>query len=82
MLSSKHFIDQQINEARKALFGMRTRARELHLKVDIQVELFDKLVVSPGPVLLYGCQVWGFGDLKPVEIFYSKFLKRQLTGRL
>ncbi len=55
---------------------MRTRARELHLKIDIQIELFDKLVIL---VLLYGCEVWGLGELKPVEIFYRKFLKRQLA---
>ncbi len=55
---------------------MRTRVRELHLKTDIQIELFDKLVA---PVLLYGCEVLGFGDLKPIEIFYRKFLKRQLA---
>ncbi len=55
---------------------MSTRAWEIHLKIDIQIELFDKLVF---PVLLHGCELWGFGDLKPIDIFYRKFLKRQLV---
>ena len=38
-------------------------------------ELFDKTVL---PVLIYGCEVWGFVDLKDVEIFYRKFLRTLL----
>ncbi len=66
----KKGIDKQVSHTRNALLGMRTRARKLHLKIDIQIELFDKLVP---PVLLYGCEVWGFGDLKSIEIFKRKF---------
>ncbi len=55
---------------------MRTRARVLHLKTDIQIGFLEKLVF---PVLLYGCEVWCYGDLKPNEIFCSKILKRQLA---
>ncbi len=72
----KKGINKQISQARKALFGMRTAARELHLQIDIQIELFDKLVIL---VLLYGCEVWSFGDLKPIEIFHRMLLKRQLA---
>ena len=27
------------------------------------------------PILLYGCEIWGFEDLENIEIFYRKFLK-------
>ena len=27
------------------------------------------------PILIYGCEVWGFCNLDPIEIFYRKFLK-------
>ena len=30
------------------------------------------------PVLLYGCEVWGFVDLARIEVFYRNFLKRLL----
>ena len=31
------------------------KCRKLMLSLDIQVELFDRLIV---PILLYGCEVW------------------------
>ena len=27
------------------------------------------------PILLYGCEIWGFENLESIEIFYRKFLK-------
>ena len=27
------------------------------------------------PILLYGCEIWGFENLEIIEIFYRKFLK-------
>ena len=37
------------------MFGLRKKCRNLMLPLDIQTELFDRLVV---PILLYGCEVW------------------------
>ena len=65
-------IEKQISQATKAMYGLITKARRLFLPLDIVCELFDKTVL---PVLLYGCEIWGCGNLYPVEIFFRKFLK-------
>ena len=53
-------IKKQVNQARKAMFSLITKSRRLALPVDIQCELFDKIVV---PILLYGSEVWGYSNL-------------------
>ena len=43
--SFKKAISKQVTQARKALFGMLSKARSLVLPIDIQCELFDKTVL-------------------------------------
>ena len=66
---------KQVDQGNRALFCMLLKYRKLNLPVDIQVELFDQLVV---PIVTYGCEVWGYENIKCAEIFYTKFLKRLL----
>ena len=70
--SFKKAINKQIAQARKAMFALLEKAKVQNLPIDIVYELLDVCVVT---VLLYGCVVWGFGDLKDVEIFDRKFLR-------
>ena len=42
-------------KASRAMFGLLKKCRKLMLPLDIQIELFDRLMV---PILLYGCEVW------------------------
>ena len=58
--SFKKAIDKQITQARKAMFAVIEEAKVLCLPVDIVCELFNVCVV---PVLLYGSEIWGFGNL-------------------
>ena len=37
---------------------------------------FDELIL---PILLYGCEVWGFEDLSHIKMFHSKFLRAILN---
>ena len=43
----------------------------LELPIDIQSNLFEKLVF---PIMLYGCEIWGSGPQDMLEIFYRKFI--------
>ena len=42
------------------MYSLIKKSRSLLLPIDLQIELFDKLVK---PILLYGSEVWGFGTL-------------------
>ena len=57
------------------MLSLNEKAAKLLLPPDIHLDLFDKMIV---PILLYGCEIWGYGNLEPLEIFYRKFIKRML----
>ena len=59
-------------QASKAVFSLLKNARSLLLPIDIQIELFNKTIK---PIILYGCEIWGFGDLRVLEQVQLKFLK-------
>ena len=59
-------IERQISQAKKALFSLITKSRRLDVPIDITLDLFDKLVL---PILIYGSEVWGHSNLKPIEFF-------------
>ena len=44
----------------------------------MQIDLFDKLVK---PIILYGCEVWGFGNNDVIERVQLKFLKYILNAK-
>ena len=54
------------------MFSLIEKAKLLKLPIDLTCDLFDKTVL---PVLIYGCEIWGFVDLREVDIFYRKFLR-------
>ena len=66
--AKKHIVDQ----ANLALFSLLRKIRTLGLPIHMQIDLFDKMVK---PVLLYGCELWGFGNIKCIERVQLKFLK-------
>ena len=57
------------------MFIVIRKARILNLPIDIQLELFDTLVV---PILLYGSEVWGFENCNIIENFHLQFCKQIL----
>ncbi|MEW8544526.1 MAG: hypothetical protein AB2693_13435, partial [Candidatus Thiodiazotropha sp.] len=59
-------------QANKALFALLKKAQSLQLPYDIQLDLFDKTIK---PILLYGAEVWGYGDCTVLERIHLKFLK-------
>ena len=64
----KYLYDQ----ANKAMFSLIKKARYLDLPIHMQLDLFD---VSVLPVILYGCEIWGFENTDIVEKLQRKFSK-------
>lgn len=50
--------------ATKAMYRILKNVNQLHLSLDDQLHLFDKIVV---PLLLYGCEVWGYSNVDIME---------------
>ena len=67
---------KQISQAQKALFSLRSKSLQLSLPVDIELELFETLVL---PILLYGSEIWGLeSNSQDVEMFQCRYYKRLL----
>ncbi|MEW8548204.1 MAG: reverse transcriptase domain-containing protein, partial [Candidatus Thiodiazotropha sp.] len=64
----RHNVDQ----AKKALHLLYKRIRNLHLPIDLQLHLFDHTIL---PILLYGCEVWGYQNTKMIETVHNQFLR-------
>ena len=62
-------------QATKALYSLIGTSRRYDLPVDIQIELFNMMVV---PVLTYGCEIWGDNIVREVELLHMKFMKHVL----
>ncbi|MFI0416591.1 MAG: hypothetical protein ACH255_20940, partial [Candidatus Thiodiazotropha sp.] len=60
----------------RAMYSLLSKARNLELPPDLQIELFEKLV---RPILLHACEIWGFGNVEVVERVQLNFLKRVLN---
>ena len=57
------------------LFSLLQTARRQNLPIDVVMDLFDKMVV---PVLLYGCEIWGYENLSLLEKLQLKAIKFML----
>lgn len=68
--AKKHIAEQ----ATKAVFALLKKVKSLSLPFDIQVDLFNKTIK---PILLYGCEIWGVGNidiLERVQLTYFKYI--------
>ena len=65
-------IKERVTIANRAMFSLLKKCRNLFLPIDIQIELFQKCI---NPVLLYGCEVWGYQDVSKCTKLQLKFLK-------
>ena len=61
-------IKKQISQAKRALFALLSKARKLQLPLDLICHLVDACI---SPLLLYGCEVWGYSNLEAVERVHS-----------
>ena len=65
-------IKKMYDTASRAMFALLKKARSLNLDIDTQLHLFDSTVL---PILLYGCEVWGFSNIDMVEKLHLRFCK-------
>ncbi|MEW8546895.1 MAG: reverse transcriptase family protein [Candidatus Thiodiazotropha sp.] len=68
-LNCKKHIAEQANTA---MFSLLRKIRILNLPIEMQIDLFNKLIK---PILLYACEIWGFGNLDIIERVQLKFYK-------
>ena len=71
-------IKELCSMAERAMFSVYKKSRSLKLPVDIQFNLFDRLVA---PIMLYSCEVWGFSNVCQIENLHRKFCKMILKLR-
>ena len=64
-----------ISSANRAMFSTMNKCYKLKLPLDLELDLFDKIVQ---PTLLYGCEIWGSSNAERLEIFSRNFLRRCL----
>ena len=60
------------DQARKAMFSVLKKSRKLLLPIDIQLQMFDTMVL---PILLYGSEVTGFENHSMLERLCLQFYK-------
>ena len=70
--SFNYNIKQQYNKATRAMYNVIRKCKQHNLSIDLQLDLFDKIVQ---PILLYGCEVWGFSKTLLIEKLHLKFCK-------
>ena len=58
--TKKHLAEQET----RAMYGLLAKSRNMRLPIDLQLDLFKKIVK---PILLYGCEVWRFGNIDVLE---------------
>ena len=58
------------------MYSLLAKCRNMHLPVDLQIDLFKKLVKQ---ILLYGCEIWEFGNGDVIERVQIKFIKQSLS---
>ena len=72
---AKQTISEQ---TQKLLFMLYTKLRNIPIPVDLQLKLFDSLIL---PAQLYGCEIWGLGNNNVFEKTQLQFCKYILKLR-
>jgi hypothetical protein len=61
-----------VNRGTKAMYDVLKGGRLHNLSIKCQLELFDSMVK---PIILDGCEIWGFGNNEIIERIHLKFCK-------
>ena len=67
---SSHVLFKE--QAERAMFALLNKCNTLDLPLDVQLDLFDKTIL---PIMIYGCEVWGYENVKILELIQLLFCK-------
>ena len=70
--SFKPATEMLTKQANNAMFALLSKGRKLSLPIDIMLHLFDSTIL---PILLYGCEIWGYENYSAANKLYTKFCK-------
>ena len=65
-------VKHNVDHAKKALHLLYKRINNLHIPLDLQLELFDSTVL---PILLHDCETWGFQSSNLIDTVHNQFLR-------
>jgi hypothetical protein len=71
-LAKKRLVDKAV----VSMYEVLKLGRKHNLSIKCLLSLFDKMVK---PILLYGCEIWGFGNNGVLEKVHLKFCKMILN---
>ena len=71
-LAKKRLVDKAVI----SMYAVLKLGRKHNLSIKCLLSLFDKMVK---PILLYGCEIWGFGNNYVLEKVHLKFCKMILN---
>ena len=61
-----------LHKGTNAMYEVLNLGRIHSLSINCQLDLFDKMVK---PTLLYGCEIWGLGNIEIIDRVHIKFCK-------
>ena len=64
-----------LDHDRKSMYSMLTKSRSLGLPIDLQLKMFYMMVA---PILLYGCEIWGFDNIDAIVSLLLQFYKNHI----
>jgi hypothetical protein len=62
-------------KATKAMYFVLSKSKDNNFSVECKLKLFDSMVL---PILLYGCEIWGYENTDIIESIHIKFLRHIL----
>ena len=61
--------------ATKAMYFILSKSKDNNLSIECKLKLFDSVVT---PILLYGCEIWGYENTDIIENIHVTFMRRIL----
>ena len=68
-----------MDQARKALYCVYRKFRNISIPIDLQFKLFDTLIL---PILTNGSEIWGYANTKQLEKLHRQFCRNILGVRI